>query len=75
MFLHSKSHHTHYAGSYLLVNAHEVGIISGLAAAYALGAGYPEELEEDDFARLCFRSFLGLIHGKWFSRGEGVKSK
>ncbi|GAA5922783.1 uncharacterized protein JCM15063_003423 [Sporobolomyces koalae] len=74
-FLHSKSSHTHYAGAWTLVNAHEVAIISGLAAAYSLGAGYPEELAEDDFATLCFRSYLGLTHRKWFSKKEGVKSK
>ncbi|GAA6058502.1 hypothetical protein JCM10212_006941 [Sporobolomyces blumeae] len=74
-FIQSRKRHTHYAGAWTLVNAHEVAIISGLAAAYALGAGYPEELEDDDFARLCFRSYLGLSHRKWFKRGDGVKSK
>jgi len=74
-FMQSKKYHTHYAGSWLLVNAHEVGIISGLAAAYALGGGYPEELKDDDFATLCFRSFLALSHRKWFSKKDAVKSK
>lgn len=57
------------------MNAHEVGIISGLAAAYSLGAGYPEELVDDDFAVLCFRSYLALSHRKWFKRDQGVKNK
>ncbi|GAA5949729.1 hypothetical protein JCM3765_007665 [Sporobolomyces pararoseus] len=74
-FLQSDKYHTRYAGSWTLVNAHEVGIISGLAAAYSLGAGYPEELKEDDFATLCFRSYLALIHRKWFSKKNSVKSK
>lgn len=74
-FIQSKRRHTHYAGSWTLVNAHEVGIISGLAAAYAIGGGYPDELKDDEFATLCFRSYLGLIHRKWFKKSEAVKSR
>lgn len=33
----------------------KVAIISGMATAYALGAPYPEDLEQDKFALLCFR--------------------
>ncbi|KAH8108787.1 FAD/NAD-binding domain-containing protein [Phellopilus nigrolimitatus] len=33
--------HTHFAGGWGLVNMHEVGIASGFAAAYRLGADYP----------------------------------
>ncbi|EJC98286.1 FAD/NAD-binding domain-containing protein [Fomitiporia mediterranea MF3/22] len=33
--------HTHYAGGWGLVNMHEVGLTSGFAAAYQLGADYP----------------------------------
>ena len=58
---------TIYAGSWTLVNAHEVASISGLAAACRLGADYPEDLLNDGFALLCFRLFLLLSHGKWFS--------
>ena len=47
--------HTTYAASWTLVNAHELAVISGTAAAYQLGAEYPKELEEDSFALLCFR--------------------
>ena len=45
----------------------ELASISGLAAAYRLGADYPEDLLNDGFALLCFRLFLLLSHGKWFS--------
>ena len=44
-----------FGGSWTLVNAHELGVISGMAAAYTLGAEYPKELQEDPFALLCFR--------------------
>lgn len=52
------------------VNAHELAIISGMAAAYAVGAEYPKELEEDKFALLCFRLYLLLSHGKWYKKGS-----
>lgn len=74
---------TTYAAAWTLVNAHELAIISGMAAAYKVvswdsvgfsswhsaksmlspshqGAEYPEELEKDDFAMLCFRRRLWL---------------
>lgn len=58
------------ADRYLAVNAHELAIISGMAAAYAVGAEYPKELEEDKFALLCFRLYLLLSHGKWYKKGK-----
>jgi predicted NAD/FAD-binding protein len=48
---------TRYAGSWTLVNAHEVAIISGIAAAVDLGADYPADLENDKFALLSFRLY------------------
>ncbi|KAJ9123762.1 hypothetical protein QFC24_003536 [Naganishia onofrii] len=39
--------HTRYAAAWTLVNAHELAVISGMAAAYALGASYPKELAEE----------------------------
>ena len=60
---------TTYAAAWTLVNAHELAIISGMAAAYRLGAEYPEELENDSFAVLCFRLYLLLSHGKWYKKG------
>lgn len=38
-----------------LLTPSEVAVMSGMAAAHDLGAAYPEELEQDDFALLCFR--------------------
>ncbi|KIK64063.1 hypothetical protein GYMLUDRAFT_40296 [Collybiopsis luxurians FD-317 M1] len=62
----SHRYHTRFAGSWTLVNAHEVAVISGMAAAYSLGADYPKELEEDSFAKLCFKLYLLLVHWRWF---------
>jgi predicted NAD/FAD-binding protein len=45
-FLNGKNR-THFAAAWTLVNAHELAVISGMAAAYALGASYPEELMEE----------------------------
>ncbi|GAA5966780.1 hypothetical protein JCM8115_002814 [Rhodotorula mucilaginosa] len=66
---------TRYAAAWTLVNAHEVAVISGMAAAYALGAEYPEELEKDRFALLCFRSYLLLEHFKWYKKGSNRNVK
>lgn len=46
-----------------------------MAAAYALGAEYPEELEKDRFALLCFRSYLLLEHFKWYKKGSNRNAK
>jgi predicted NAD/FAD-binding protein len=61
---------TTYAGAWTLVNAHELALISGLAAAHTLGAPYPKALEEDSFALLCFRLYLLLSHGTWYRKGK-----
>lgn len=62
--------HIYYAAAWTLVNAHELACISGMAAAYRLGASYPKELEEDRFALLCFRMYLLLSHGVWYKKGR-----
>ncbi|GJN92087.1 hypothetical protein Rhopal_005116-T1 [Rhodotorula paludigena] len=59
-----------YAAAWTLVNAHELAVVSGMAAAYSLGASYPEELENDDFALLCFRLYLLLDHKTWYKKGS-----
>lgn len=59
-----------FGGSWTLVNAHELGVISGMAAAYTLGAEYPKELQEDPFALLCFRLYLLLSHGTIYRKGK-----
>ncbi|TRX92399.1 hypothetical protein FHL15_006785 [Xylaria flabelliformis] len=66
-FLQARNH-TRFAASWTLVNAHEVAIISGLAAAVDLGAEYPEDLEHDRFSFLCFRLYYLLAYGKWYRR-------
>jgi hypothetical protein len=60
--------HTRYAASWTLVNAHEVAVISGIAAAVDLGADYPEDLEYDKFALLSFRLYYLLIYGRWYRK-------
>ncbi|KAI0139104.1 FAD/NAD(P)-binding domain-containing protein [Hypoxylon sp. NC0597] len=67
MFLQAKNR-TRYAASWTLVNAHEVAVMSGIAAAVSLGAEYPEDLENDKFAFLCFRLYYLLAYGKWYGR-------
>lgn len=67
MFLQAKNH-TRYAAAWTLVNAHEVAVMSGIAAAVDLGAEYPEDLENDTFAFLCFRLYYLLAYGKWYGR-------
>lgn len=67
MFLQAKNA-TRFASSWTLVNAHEIAIISGIAAAVDLGADYPEDLEHDKFALLSFRLYYLLIYGKWYRK-------
>lgn len=67
MFLNAKKR-TRFAAAWTLVNAHEVAILSGIAAAVDLGATYPEDLENDKFAFLCFRLYYLLSYGKWYKR-------
>ncbi|KAL1701345.1 hypothetical protein EV121DRAFT_263143 [Schizophyllum commune] len=64
-----------FAGSWTLVNAHEVAVLSGIAAAQRLGAEYPVELEmeEDGFALLCFKLYYLLSHGKYYRARKGLK--
>jgi len=52
---------TFYAGSWTLVNTHEVATVSGVAAAYRLGAAYP--FAEDALALDQFRTYLSVAHG------------
>ena len=70
MLLLNGTRHIHYAAAWTLVNAHECASLSGMAAAYRLGASYPKALEEDAFALLCFRLYLLLSHGIWYKKGN-----
>ncbi|KAJ8108769.1 hypothetical protein ONZ43_g6324 [Nemania bipapillata] len=74
MFLQARNH-TRFAGSWTLVNAHEVAIISGIAAAVDLGAEYPEDLEHDRFSFLCFRLYYLLAYGKWYRRNHTARCR
>jgi len=59
---------TLYAGSWTLVNTHEIATISGLAAAYRLGAGYP--FHNDELARQQFATYLDVAHGVKYEAPE-----
>lgn len=80
MFINGKNH-TIYAGSWTMVvsqftgidknmtdreqNMHEIACISGIAAAYRLGAPYEAF---DDFAEDCFAKYLLVCHGVRYKR-------
>ncbi|GAA5950031.1 hypothetical protein JCM3765_004170 [Sporobolomyces pararoseus] len=70
--LQSHKRHTHFAGAWSTVNCHEIAMISGLAAAYSLGAGYPQELENDPWAKKTFEGYLSIAYRKW---GKSAKKK
>ncbi|KAJ3499611.1 hypothetical protein NLG97_g188 [Lecanicillium saksenae] len=63
---------TYFAGSWTLVNMHEVACVSGIAAAYHMGADYTQF---DDFATDFFSKYLLLSHGLVFSRQEKKRRK
>ncbi|KAL1611613.1 hypothetical protein SLS59_000332 [Nothophoma quercina] len=66
---------TRFAAAWTLINAHEVAVMSGIAAAVDLGAKYPEDLERDKFALLSFRLYYLLTYGKWYKRHATQKTK
>lgn len=70
MWLLNGKKHTTFAGSWTLVNAHEVAIVSGVAAAVSLGATYPDDLEKDSFAYTAFKAYYLLSHGKRYKKGQ-----
>lgn len=65
--------HTRFAAAWTMVNAHEVAVISGIAAAVSLGADYPEDLEQDRFAFLAFRLYYLLQYFSWYRRKGSEK--
>ncbi|KAK3722781.1 hypothetical protein LTR37_002353 [Vermiconidia calcicola] len=75
MWLLQGKRHTRYAASWTMINAHEVAVISGIAAAADLGAEYPHNLERDKFAFLAFRLYYLLVYGKWYRRNATTKTK
>ncbi|KAL4950718.1 hypothetical protein BDW69DRAFT_52649 [Aspergillus filifer] len=58
---------TFYAGAWTMVNMHEMACISGIAAAYRLGATYEHF---DDFAESLFKKYLWVSHGVRFKGSE-----
>jgi predicted NAD/FAD-binding protein len=74
MFLQGKNC-VRYASSWTMINAHEVAIMSGIAAAVDVGVDYPEDLENDKFAFLAFRLYYLLAYGKWYKRKYSAKGR
>ncbi|GAP89416.2 putative flavin-containing amine oxidasedehydrogenase [Rosellinia necatrix] len=74
MFVQARNH-TRFAAAWTLVNAHEVAILSGIAAAVDLGAEYPEDLEHNRFSFLCFRLYYLLAYGKWYYRKYSARGR
>ncbi|KAL9048526.1 MAG: hypothetical protein Q9162_007686 [Coniocarpon cinnabarinum] len=66
MFLNGKNK-TWFAGSWTVVNMHELACVSGIAAAYRLGADYEVF---DDFAEQFFSNYLLLSHGVRYRGGK-----
>ncbi len=69
MFLNGKKN-TYFAGSWTLVNMHEMACVSGIAAAYRLGAEY---VKFDDFAEDLFKKYLWISHGVRYKGGKKVQ--
>ena len=62
MFLQGKQH-TWFAGSWTLVNMHELAVVSGMSVACRLGAEYPFPKEEEKFGFSFFKTYMLLNHG------------
>ncbi|KAK3112205.1 hypothetical protein LTR53_011769 [Teratosphaeriaceae sp. CCFEE 6253] len=75
MWLLQGKRHTRFASSWTMVNAHEVAVMAGIAAAVDLGAVYPDDLERDKFSFLAFRLYYLLIYGRWYRRNATKKSR
>lgn len=54
--------HVWFAGGWTFVDAHEFAIISGLAAAERLGAGYP--FADNKAAADIYRAYMAAVHGR-----------
>ncbi|KAI9884128.1 MAG: hypothetical protein M1823_004100 [Watsoniomyces obsoletus] len=66
MFINGRNH-TCFAGAWTLVNMHEMACVSGIAAAYRLGAEYRKF---DDFAEDLFKKYLLVSHGVIYKKGK-----
>lgn len=63
---------TWYCGSWTLVNMHEMACVSGIAAAWRLGAEYEVF---DEFAEDLFQKYLLVAHGKMYKKRAGKEKK
>ncbi|KAJ5159381.1 uncharacterized protein N7482_006385 [Penicillium canariense] len=70
MFINGQNR-TRYAGSWTMVNMHEIACISGIAAAYQLGAEYEPF---DDFAEGFFAKYLLVCHGTKYRKQRPKKT-
>ncbi|KAG6810135.1 hypothetical protein H0H92_013167 [Tricholoma furcatifolium] len=52
--------HTSFAGAWTILNMHEIAVVSGLAAAYRLGASYP--FKDDGKCKRLFALCLAANH-------------
>ena len=70
--LNNNSKATLFAGSWTLVNMHELACVSGIAAAWRLGAAYEpfDDGGKGGFAEEFFGKYLLLSHGKWYSKSK-----
>jgi predicted NAD/FAD-binding protein len=59
---------TWFAGSWTLVNMHELACVSGISVAWRLGAEYEYF---DDFAEDFFQRFVALNHWRWYRKQKG----
>lgn len=64
---------SYIAGSYTLVNTHEIATISGFAAAAALGAPYP--FADDPLAKKQFDTFCTISHGRTYTGNHNLIMK
>lgn len=71
MFINGKNR-TLFAGSWTLVNMHELACVSGIAAAYRLGADYEVF---DGFAEQFFKMYLWLSHGVRYKKEKAVEKR
>ncbi|RDW93616.1 putative flavin-containing amine oxidasedehydrogenase [Aspergillus mulundensis] len=72
MFANSLANKTLFAGAWTMVNMHEIACISGIAAAYRLGASYDHF---DDFAQEVFAKYLLVCHGVRYKGESGDKKR
>ncbi|KAA8899635.1 FAD/NAD(P)-binding domain-containing protein [Sphaerosporella brunnea] len=68
-----RARRTLFAGSWTLVNCHEVAVISGMAAAFRLGADYPQEMRDDRVGWNAFWGYCLLVHGMWVKGGPWLR--